>query len=332
MPGRPRRKANNTSQGFSCGDRSSTSRQEECRKVTKIFDLTKRKMRDGLQLRLALNKQNKLTKSPMGRLMKNILSHVLVGAASLVIGAAGWQVMHNGSQGSAPSASKDAEKPTINTSPATPPGGSKLYTRASGPRLAMSDPSAWTDIEIKALGYGDPDGKINDNEYITTFWRGCVINPGVCGAYWPALDAIAYGERGTGMRRSGVPSRDAELLILRNAYLAGDGYMWTSHSRGFLRAGGTEEELMRIKAGPDAPGWGPFDATLLRAAEELHRDTFISDETFKQLQSKYTPAQIVGAIFTVGHYNTAAMLINSIAIPFDRGNPGDFSAPRLKRE
>ena len=36
-------------------------------------------------------------------------------------------------------------------------------------------------------------------------------------------------------------------------------------------------DIDRDLAGPDAPGWDPFDAALVRATDELHRDDFISD-------------------------------------------------------
>ena len=48
--------------------------------------------------------------------------------------------------------------------------------------------------------------------------------------------------------------------------------------------GGTHRRRMRrIAQGPDAKGWDAFEATLLRAADELHVDSFVSDATWQAL-------------------------------------------------
>ena len=56
-------------------------------------------------------------------------------------------------------------------------------------------------------------------------------------------------------------------------------------------AGLSDEEIVRITDGPDAPGWDPFDAALLRAADELHEDQFLGDTTWKALSQRYSPQQ-----------------------------------------
>ena len=58
-----------------------------------------------------------------------------------------------------------------------------------------------------------------------------------------------------------------------------------------------DAELRRIARGPDA-GWDPFDAALLRAADELHVDSFIADATWKTLSARYDVPQLIDAIDT----------------------------------
>ena len=65
-------------------------------------------------------------------------------------------------------------------------------------------------------------------------------------------------------------------------------------------AGLTDEEIQRITRGPDAPGWSDFDATLLRAADELHRSRFISEATWNGLADRYTQDQLVEVVLIVG--------------------------------
>jgi 4-carboxymuconolactone decarboxylase len=66
------------------------------------------------------------------------------------------------------------------------------------------------------------------------------------------------------------------------------------------RAGLTDQEILRITKGPNAEGWNSFDATLLQAVDELHKDAFISDSTWVALSKQYTEQQIMDLIFTVG--------------------------------
>jgi 4-carboxymuconolactone decarboxylase len=60
-----------------------------------------------------------------------------------------------------------------------------------------------------------------------------------------------------------ISARDRELVILRAGYNWKAGYEWAQHKRIGLDCGLTEEEIERIKAGPDAPGWSANDKALL---------------------------------------------------------------------
>ena len=79
---------------------------------------------------------------------------------------------------------------------------------------------------------------------------------------------------------STLPARHRALLLLRTAWLTRSEYLWAHHARRALRNGLTRAELERIAHGPTAAGWSTFDAALLRAADELHVDSFVSDATW----------------------------------------------------
>ncbi len=87
-------------------------------------------------------------------------------------------------------------------------------------------------------------------------------------------------------------------------------------------AGLTDEEIARIKAGPDAEGWDAFDASLLRAADELHADAFISDATWAALSERYNTQQLMDVVFTVGQYNLVSMALNTFGGQLDKGVKG----------
>ena len=69
-----------------------------------------------------------------------------------------------------------------------------------------------------------------------------------------------------------LPARDRELLILRTGWLCHAEYEWAQHREISKSIGIATDEIARVREGPDAAGWDPFDATLLRAADELHAD------------------------------------------------------------
>jgi hypothetical protein len=88
------------------------------------------------------------------------------------------------------------------------------------------------------------------------------------------------------------------------------------------RAGLTDDEINRIKEGPDAPGWGEFDATLLRAVDELRAQAFISDAVWGALSARYNTQQLLDLIFTVGQYNLVSMALNTLGVRLDEGIAG----------
>ena len=118
------------------------------------------------------------------------------------------------------------------------------------------------------------------------------------------------------------PPRDRELLILRTGYLCRSDYEWAQHAALGLRIGLTNEELTRLTHGPDAAGWTPADATLLRAADELHRDQHISDATWARLRERFDDRQMMDIIFTVGQYTIVSMYLNSAGVQLEKGQTG----------
>ena len=97
---------------------------------------------------------------------------------------------------------------------------------------------------------------------------------------------------------------------------------WGQHVIFGKEAGLSDEEIARIKEGPDAKGWAPFDAALLRAADELHADAFISDATWAALSERYSTHQLMDVVFAVGQYNLVSMALNTFGVQLDKGVKG----------
>ena len=119
-----------------------------------------------------------------------------------------------------------------------------------------------------------------------------------------------------------LPPRDRELLILRTAVLCDAEYEWGQHRLIGLASGITEDEIARVQGGSDAEGWDPFDATLLRAAEELHSQARISQSTWETLAGRYDERQLIEVPMLVGHYHMVAFALNSLGVQLEPGVSG----------
>jgi len=124
------------------------------------------------------------------------------------------------------------------------------------------------------------------------------------------------------LSQSSLPGRDRELLILRIGWLCGAEYEWSQHKLIGSMNGLRSKEIRRITEGPDAEGWDPFDATLIRAVDELYTDCFISDATWNFLAERYDERQLIDLTFTVGTYNSICMFLNTLGVQLDKGFSG----------
>ena len=118
---------------------------------------------------------------------------------------------------------------------------------------------------------------------------------------------------------STLPPRHRALLSLRTAWLARSGYLWTHRAAAARRDGVSDRELRRVAQGPDAPGWDGFEAALLRAADELHVDSFVSDATWTALAARYDTNQLVDVVDGVGAFTMHAGAINSLGVEVEAG-------------
>ena len=121
------------------------------------------------------------------------------------------------------------------------------------------------------------------------------------------------------LAKSTLSARHRELLILRVGWLCRAPYEWGQHVVIARREGITNEEIARIAEGPDASGWDPFEAVLMRATDELHADQCIGPDTWRDLSAAYDDQQMIDVIFTVGQYTLVSMALNSCGVERDDG-------------
>lgn len=111
-----------------------------------------------------------------------------------------------------------------------------------------------------------------------------------------------------------LPARDRELLILRTAHLCGADYEWAHHVDIARRAGLEDDEIQRVTTGRDADGWSELEAALLAAADELHTEQVIGDETWRVLDAHYDERQLIEVCMVVGQYHLVAFVLRSLGV------------------
>ena len=131
---------------------------------------------------------------------------------------------------------------------------------------------------------------------------------------------IVFGNHILG--KSSLSARERELVILRVGWQRRSEYEWGQHVLIARGCGISDEETLRVTRGPDDPGWDPFEATLLRAVDELIADSNLSDASWKALSERYRTEQLLDLVFTVGQYTLVAMALNTLGVERDDGVPG----------
>ena len=181
--------------------------------------------------------------------------------------------------------------------------------RLSEPRVAPLPESEWDPEIAPLLGTAGPGGGEPLHIFTTL-------------AHHPKLLKrwLVFGAHV--LSKSTLPPRDRELVILRIGWLCRSAYEFGQHTSIGRETGLSDEEIRRVTQGPDAPGWSDFDRTLLRAADELHGDAFLSDATWKELSERYSTQQRIDLIFAVGQYQLVSMALNSLGVQLDPGVPG----------
>ena len=116
--------------------------------------------------------------------------------------------------------------------------------------------------------------------------------------------------------------RDRELAILRIAWISLAPFEWGSHVKIAKRNGITSQEIERVIEGSSARGWSKRDRAIVRAMEELHLDSMITDETWADLQEFYNDKKLIELLILAGQYKTVAYYQNSLRLPLPEGNLG----------
>ena len=113
---------------------------------------------------------------------------------------------------------------------------------------------------------------------------------------------------------SGLTPHDRELLILRTGWNAQAVYEWAKHVGSVGRARDHGLDPTWIAQGHDAAGWNETERLLIDAANEMYRDTTVSDQTWAGLAERYDTHQMISIVATAARYRTVSMLLNAFGV------------------
>jgi len=173
----------------------------------------------------------------------------------------------------------------------------------SRPRIAPLPESQWTDAHRQLVAKYARDGHA-DNALRT------LLNvPEIVDGVMPYTNYLSD--------ESTLSPRHRELLILRVAWLCASDSLWATHAARARSAGLTSAEIRNVAQGAETKGWDPFEATLLRLADQLFRNSSMADATWQALAAKYDMFHMMDAVETVGHFVMLGMVYNSLGVQAD---------------
>lgn len=185
-------------------------------------------------------------------------------------------------------------------------------SRSSAPRIEPVDAlELTTDVRAGIESFG------GDAESATNLQLTLARHP-------PALHGL--GPLSNYLRRQSMVTVVDQLLMgLRVAWLCQSEAMWAELAFEARAVGLGDREIRQVAGGPDA-GWGDWDGTVLRAADEIYRDSFLSDDSWQRMAARYDAQQLLDVIFSGAEFIMLSMMANSFGVQPDDRFPDRFPA------
>ena len=187
----------------------------------------------------------------------------------------------------------------------------QVSSHAAGPRIAPGPEGQRTDQQQSLAA-----------KFASSGMRNAV---GTDLRYHPALAEHILPLRALRLERLGAPAPSPfDSSACARSGCTRSNYLWAHRVGTARQAGLTDEELKRIAHGAEAKGWDVFESTLLRAADELHVDSFVPDATWRATATRYDTNQLVDVVDTVGAVTLHAGAINSLGVEVEADPPDRF--------
>jgi 4-carboxymuconolactone decarboxylase len=183
------------------------------------------------------------------------------------------------------------------------PPGAHQPVALKTPRVAPVPEDQWTDVQKQLVA------KYAANGHADTALKTLLNLPELADAVMPYTNYL--------LNESSLSPRHRALLVLRAAWLLGNEPLWATQAKAARDAGMSSSEIRRIAEGPEASGWEPFEATLLRMADELFSNCSVTNSTWQSLSSRYDMNNLMDAVETVNHFIMLSIVYNSLGVQPD---------------
>jgi alkylhydroperoxidase family enzyme len=178
-------------------------------------------------------------------------------------------------------------------------------SKSAAPRMAPLEPPYESDVEEMLRKWMPPGGDVQPLALFRTLAR----NNELASRMRP-LGAGILGSRAS------IPPLLREVVIHRTCGLTGNEYEWGVHAAAFGRPLGLDDaQLASTASGAfDDTCWEREQSIVFRLADELHRESSISDELWEELRGAFTDEQIIELVVTAGWYHVIAYVCNGLQI------------------
>ncbi len=125
-------------------------------------------------------------------------------------------------------------------------------------------------------------------------------------------------------RELSLSMRQRELVIDRTTARCGCEYEWGVHIAFFAeRVGLDAAQITSLTHGSsDDPCWtDPGEMALLRAVDELHDTSRLSDDCWRALRAHLEPAQVLDVLLLAGWYHAISYAANGAQVALEPGAP-----------
>ena len=182
------------------------------------------------------------------------------------------------------------------------PGSIVPAVRLTEARLPPLPEAEWTDEQRALVEKYAPDR--NPGNALRTLLR----VPALADRVFPVLHYVAND--------STLSPRHRAMLILRTAWLTQNANLWATYASRAGEAGLTDDDVRRVAEGP-TQDWSEFEQVLVGLADQLFRNSSVTDQTWDALAEEYDLYNMMDAVVTVGEIITRAILFNSLRIQSD---------------
>ena len=186
------------------------------------------------------------------------------------------------------------------------PGSIVPARRLAEPRVPPLPESEWTAEHRALIAKHAPDGR--PGNALRTLLR----VPALADRVFPMLNYVSND--------STLSPRHRTLLILRAAWLTQNGALWATHASRAAAAGLSDDEVLRVAQGPTSPnavGWSPFEEALIGMADQLFRNSSVTDLTWETLSGEYGLRNMMDAVITVNEITAQSILFNTLGVQPD---------------